>query len=207
MGSSTTWIGNCQSPQRFPAAGLGVWGQLVGRENGKRVSWGSNATKTSTGKMDRPVIEHDPDALRLRIGLPHWLVKVHQLLDAHFGPGLEQDASAERVEGAHDAGGRIARQTALGMRTGFSRFFLGTGQARLPRIGQFVQIEQDFLALVLLSSLLERADLIDLGLRVRIRTMHMVASALGVDAQALQELAHAALGFQVEPFTVLNQVF
>jgi len=100
--------------------------------------------------MDGPVIEHDPDALRLLIGLPHVLVKVHQLLDAHFGPRLEEDASTERIERAHDAGGRSARQTALGMRTGFSRFFGGTGQARLPIIGQFVQIEQDFLASLLL---------------------------------------------------------
>jgi hypothetical protein len=43
--------------------------------------------------MNGPVSEHDPDTLRLRIGLPHVLVKVHQLLDTHFGPRLEQDAS------------------------------------------------------------------------------------------------------------------
>jgi hypothetical protein len=35
----------------------------------------------------------------------------------------------------------------------------------------------------------------------------MVASALVVDVQALQKLAQAALGFQVEPFTLLNQVW
>src|SRR2546425_4904140 len=29
------------------------------------------ATRTSTGKMDGPIIEHDPDALRLGIGVPY----------------------------------------------------------------------------------------------------------------------------------------
>jgi hypothetical protein len=34
----------------------------------------------------------------------------------------------------------------------------------------------------------------------------MVASAFVVNADALQELAHPTLGFQIEPLTVLNQV-
>jgi hypothetical protein len=73
--------------------------------------------------------------VRLLRGLPHVLVKVHQLLDAHFGPRLEEDASTERIERAHDARGCVARQTALGMRTRCSGFFIGTSQTGLPQVG------------------------------------------------------------------------
>lgn len=101
-------------------------------------------------KMDGPILEHDPDALRLGRGVPYRLVEAHQLLDANCRPRLEQDSSAERISRTDNPCGSVARQTALRMRTGFSRFFVGSGQARLPIRGQFVQIEQDFLALVFL---------------------------------------------------------
>jgi hypothetical protein len=126
-------------------------------------------------------------------------------------PTLEPDWNrtrpTPRIESAHDAGDRGARQTALGIPTSCSGFFLGTSQAGLPIVGQFVQIEQDFSAVLRLHPLLECLDLINFGLVERIRTVDIVASALVVDAQALQALAHAARGFQVEPFTLLNQVF
>ena len=72
--------------------------------------------------------------------MPHVLVKVHQLLDAHFGSRLEQDASTQRIESAHDAGDCVAHQTTLGIRTSCSSFFIGTSQAGLPLVGQFVGI-------------------------------------------------------------------
>jgi len=142
--------------------------------------------------MDRPGIQYHIDALSLRIGGAPVREERRQRRQAHRRRPPGDHLARHDVQPAHAAQVAIGRQTPFRPHRIGARPPIPVGQGRAPGDRDVIPIHGHHLVGVRVRILRHVRNLLQVGLRVRIRAMHMTAGALPGDAQPIQDAGDPA---------------